>query len=101
MKIDLNGAYRAYTKSSATLPQQSEKSAGKSSRTSVGQMDSISISSEAAQKSEFDKLLHNTATEADAAVSPERLSSLRQAVQSGDYRIPTEKLAEAVLNAYV
>lgn len=101
MKVDLNGAYRAYAKSSVTLPQQGEKSAGKNNRPSAGQMDSISISSEAAQKSEFDKLLHNNAAEADAAMSPERLSSLRQAVESGEYHIPTEKLAEAVLNAYV
>lgn len=101
MKIDLNGAYRAYAKSSATLPQQSEKSAGKNSRPAMGQMDSISISSEAAQKSELDKLMHSAAAEADADISPERLSNLRQAVQSGSYHVPTEKLAEALLNAYV
>lgn len=101
MKIDLNGAYRAYAKSSTTLPQPGEKAPGKGSRTLSATTDRVSISSAAAQHSELDKLSHGIAAEADGAVAPERLAALRQAVQSGDYNIPTEKLAEALLNAYV
>lgn len=101
MKIDLNGAYRAYAKNSTTLPLPGDKAAGKDDRVSAGNIDRVSISSEAAQKSELDKLVHSAAAEADAAMSAEKLSQLRLAVQSGEYNVPTEKLADAVLDAYV
>ncbi|MEG2073172.1 MAG: flagellar biosynthesis anti-sigma factor FlgM [Angelakisella sp.] len=100
MKIDLNGAYRAYAKTNTAISQQGEKHSGKEKAAS-GNIDRVSISSEAAQKSEFDRLVHSAATEADTGISSARLSELRASVQAGTYNIPTEKLADAVLNAYV
>ncbi|MEG0541945.1 MAG: flagellar biosynthesis anti-sigma factor FlgM [Angelakisella sp.] len=101
MKIDLNGAYRAYAKNSTTLTQQSDRMPGKEERLPSGNLDRVSISSEAAQRSEFDRMVHSAAAEVEAGTPASRLGELKQAVQSGQYHVPTEKLAEAILNAYV
>lgn len=99
MKIDATGAYRAYAQNSLTQPQQErERAAAQPSR--EHKQDRVSISS-AAAKSDQDRMVYTVAAEVEAKGSPARLQELRQAVAAGQYKVPTEKLADALLSAYV
>lgn len=99
MKIDVNGAYRAYTKNNVVSTPKS-RDGQKEGRVSSAQQDRVSISS-AAHKNDIDRLVYSAAAEVEAKVSPARIAELKQAVGAGEYRVPTEKLAEAVLNTYI
>ncbi|MEG1686666.1 MAG: flagellar biosynthesis anti-sigma factor FlgM [Angelakisella sp.] len=102
MKIDATGAIRAYTRTPAVTPKAAQP---QEARPGMPQQDRIAISSaahqNAAQKTELDKLVRNTAAEVEASVSTARLDELRQSVAAGEYRVPTERLTEAILNAFV
>lgn len=99
MKIDVNGAYRAYAKNTAPQPAQ-DKSAGRGESRITVQQDRVSISS-AAHKNDIDRLVYSTAAEVEAKGSAARVSELRQAVAAGSYSVPTERLADAVLNTII
>ena len=101
MKINMNDAYRIYTKNSSLNPQMQEHRQRQDEKAPVGNVDTVTISSDGMRRSEIDKLANSVSLQVEATVSSQRLESLRQAVQNGSYRVGTEQLAEAVFRALV
>lgn len=99
MKIDATGAYRAYAQNALSQAQQ-EREKNAPQRGQEPKQDRVSISA-AATRSEQDRMVYTIAAEVEAKASPARLQELRQAVSAGQYQVPTEKLADALLSAYV
>lgn len=99
MKIEINSAYKAYAKNSVQQAQQ-ERAAQKNGKTENGQRDRVSISA-SAHRNDFEKTVYNAAAQLEAQASPARLGELKQAVQSGSYSVPAEKLADSILNTLI
>lgn len=99
MKVELNGAYRAYAQNSAVTPQNGDRRKAEEP-VAKGQQDRVSIS-QSAYKGELAQLAGTTASEIEQQVSTARIGELRQAVAAGRYHVPAEKLSEALLSAYV
>lgn len=102
MKINPAAAYQAYNRISEHTPALRrigltvEGGAAK-----AGNIDQIQISQEGARKVEADQLTRSIMSEIQTPASPERIESLRQAVQKGTYNIPTDKLVDAVIKHFV
>lgn len=97
MKIDVNGAYRAYTQQTATV--QAAKKQG--DKAAAATQDRVSLSTAAYSKSDLDRLAYSTAAEVEAKGSAARVSELKTAVAQGSYHVPSDKLTEAVLNTLI
>lgn len=77
--------------------QQKAISTGKSDENT----DKILISAEGAQKAEADMLVRAAVSHIERPADPERLLSLRQAVESGSYKVSSEDLADALIQRWI
>ena len=102
MKINPTAAYQAYNKISEhshaarRLGAASELPAQKAENT-----DRIHISPEASRPLEVEQLSRSILAEIREPASAERLESLRNAVQKGEYNVPTDRLVDAVMRHLV
>lgn len=102
MKINPTAAYQAYNKISEhthALRRSgivTELPAQKAENT-----DRIHISPEASRQLEVEQLSRSILSEIREPASPERLESLRSAVQKGEYNIPTGDLVDAMMRHFV
>ena len=101
MKIGPAAAFHAYNKAAeyTHTPRQAEfrleEPASRGEHT-----DRILISSEGTRKAEVDQLTKAIATEVYKPASPERLESLRTAVQNGTYYVATGDLVDAMMSRW-
>ena len=100
MKINPTAAYHAYNKISEHLrPARMEETAGQPVQT--GKTDQIQISPEAARSQEVEQYARTVTAELCRPASQQRLDALRTAIQNGEYHIPTEKLADAMMKKWL
>lgn len=99
MKLNPTAAYHAYNKiadhsaRAYRRPESfSERLAQKAEHT-----DQIQISPEGTRKMAADQLSRSIMAQIRESSSPQRLESLRTAVQEGSYHIPTSELVDAVM----
>lgn len=99
MKINPTTAYRTYRKvaESTHAPRPTETHLEETAYKN-GNIDQIQISPEGARKMEVEQLTRAIAADFHEPASPERLESLRTAVQNKTYHIPTGSLADAVMS---
>lgn len=102
MKISPTAAYQAYNK----ISEHSLSSRRPSGITDLPvqkaeNTDRIHISPEASRQLEVEQLSRSILSEIKEPASPERLESLRNAVQKGEYRVPTGELVDAVMRHLV
>ena len=102
MKINPSGAYQAYNKiskrsyaASRRQDYQAEDPAQKTENT-----DRFRISPEAARQREVEQLTSSIMSQIREPASPQRLDSLRAAVQNKTYNIPTGDLVDAVMKQW-
>ncbi|MBC8585801.1 flagellar biosynthesis anti-sigma factor FlgM [Youxingia wuxianensis] len=81
-----------YTHASRHMEQTQEEMAAKTENS-----DQIQISPEGARKMEAEQLSRAIAAELCRPASPERLESLRKAIQDKSYHVPTTDLADAIM----
>lgn len=96
MKINPTAAYQAYNKYGRT-PRRIGSVAGDSAAEKTGKTDRIQISQEATRQLEVEQLSRSILAEIREPASAERLEVLRNAVQKGEYNIPTGELVDAVM----
>ncbi|MEG2769315.1 MAG: flagellar biosynthesis anti-sigma factor FlgM, partial [Oscillospiraceae bacterium] len=60
-------------------------------------MDTVSISREGLEKSLTARLARSTANEIDNYATPEKLSALKQKIDSGEYNVSSSAVANAIL----
>jgi len=102
MKINPTAAYQAYNKISErsyTAPRRQDLR-GEAPVQKPGNTDQIQISPEAARQREVEQLTHSIMSQIREPASPQRLESLRTAVQNGTYHIPTGDLVDAVMKQW-
>lgn len=102
MKINPTAAYQAYNRISEhnrTLRRTGLMTEGGVPK--AGNIDQIQISQEGARKVEAEQLSRSIMAEIQTPASPERIESLRRAVQSGSYNVPTDRLVDAVIRHFV
>ena len=100
MKINPTAAYHAYNKISEHLrPVRMEETAGQPVQ--PGKTDQIQISPEAARSQEVEQYARTVTAELCRPASQQRLDALRTAIQNGEYHIPTEKLADAMMKKWL
>lgn len=94
MKIEGIFPRKIYAAKAAAVP----KAAGAGSAPSVGRgADSISISAAGAKSIGMTKAAQDIAREALQETSPERIERLKEAIQTGEYHIPVQAVADAIL----
>ena len=103
MKINPTAAYQAYGKISEYGRSSRRTGAAADVRPAPqpGKTDRIQISPEATRQLEVEQLSRSIMAEIREPASPERLESLRNAVQKGEYSIPTDQLVDAVMRHLV
>lgn len=101
MKINSPGLdhYQSYVKSVKSNDGPGAK--GKAKAAAAGNTDKVTISQGAAARAEAGRLASSLAAEVENTASPERIESLRQAVQDGSYSVPAEDVADAILDRLV
>lgn len=102
MKINPTAAYQAYNRISErnrTLRRTGLAAEGMAPK--AGNTDQIQISHEGARLVEAEQLSRSIMAEIQEPASPERIESLRRAVQSGSYNVPTDRLVDAVIRHFV
>lgn len=94
MRIENNRAIQFYqrTKAATTVKKEESGSALSSAKT-----DHVSISAEAVRKYELESAGQNIALDVENEASASRLQQLSAQIEAGEYRIPTESLADAIL----
>lgn len=102
MKISPTTAYKAYNKISerpyARSRRQDSQAEGQAQR--AENTDSIRISPEAARQREVEQLTNSIMSQIREPASPQRLDSLRAAVQNKTYNVPTGDLVDAVMKQW-
>ena len=102
MKINPTAAYQAYGKiSEYGHSSRRGGAAGAQAAPQPGKTDRIQISPEATRQLEVEQLSRSIMAEIREPASPERLEALRNAVQKGEYNIPTDQLVDAVMRHLV
>lgn len=99
MKLNPTAAYHVYNKI-AEHPARTYRRPESFSEHLVQKMentDQIQISPEGSRKMAADQLSRSIMSEIREASSPQRLESLRTAVQEGTYHVPTGLLVDAVM----
>ena len=99
MNINTN-IYKQYVKSggSRRCPKMQYTAPGK--QTAV-KTDSFSLSSEASMFKDCGRVIKSSVAEITASASEDRINSLRQQVKNGAYKIPSDKIAGAILDRIV
>lgn len=74
-------------------------------KTSAGKLtsaktDKVTISGDGAARAEISRLASSIAAEVDSPASSERIDGLRQAVEQGTYNVPSEDIADAMLDIF-
>ena len=103
MKTNPTAAYQAYNKISDyghTLRRTGAAGETPAAEKS-GKTDRIQISQEATRQLEVEQLSRSILAEIREPASAERLESLRNAVQKGEYNVPTDRLVDAVMRHLV
>ncbi len=59
--------------------------------------DTISITGEASSSLELKKVTDGISRSVNDSVSPQRLAELKGQIESGEYRVPTDKLVDAIM----
>jgi len=102
MKISPTAAYQAYNKiSEHTAAARRTASVSELPAPKAENTDRIHISPEASRQLEVEQLSRSILSEIREPASPERLESLRSAVQKGTYNVPTGELVDAVMRHFV
>ena len=102
MKINPTAAYQAYNKISEHTPASRRYGGTASLPVQKSEnTDRIHISPEASRQLEVEQLSRSILSEIREPASPERLESLRAAVQRGEYHVPTGELVDAVMRHFV
>lgn len=99
MKINpslVSNIYKANTPAEIT----GEKGAAVVTTAAAAKTDTVVISRQGASLRETSRVVQTIARELDQEPSTERLEQLRQAIGKGEYRVPTEQLAKAILGVY-
>ncbi len=96
MKINPTAAYQAYNKY-GRAPRKVGPLGEIPAAEKAGKTDRIQISQEATRQLEVEQLSRSILAEIREPASAERLESLRNAVQKGEYNIPTGELVDAVM----
>lgn len=103
MKINPTAAFQAYNKiterSHAALRRQ-DYLRGEAPVQKAENTDQIQISPEAARQREVEQLTHSIMSQIQEPASPQRLESLRTAVQNKTYHVPTGDLVDAVMKQW-
>lgn len=101
MKINSPGLehYQSYVKSVKSGEAPGAK--GKAKTGAAGNTDKVTISQGAAARAEAGRVASSLAAEVEGAASPERLETLRQAVQDGSYDVPAADVADAILDRLI
>lgn len=96
MKINAAAAYQYYK---AYMPSSAgEQQVSAVRRETPGKTDVVSISGDASQRSPLARLAQDISAQLETSVSPSRIQSLRTAIENNEYRIPSEVLADSMLN---
>lgn len=102
MKINPATAYQAYnkvTEHTHTTPRRPELRPEVAAQ-KAGNTDQIQISPEATRQREVEQLTQSILSQIREPASPQRLESLRTAVQNKTYHIPTGDLVDAVMKQW-
>lgn len=102
MKINPTTAYQAYNKITGSSYAVSRRldSSGEEQVQKVENTDRFLISPEAARQREVEQLTNSIMSQIREPASPQRLDSLRTAVQNKTYHIPTGDLVDAVMKQW-
>lgn len=102
MKINPTAAYQAYnkiTERSYAVSRRQDLS-GEEQVQRIENTDRFRISPEAARQREVEQLTNSIMSQIREPASPQRLDSLRTAVQNKTYNIPTGDLVDAVMKQW-
>lgn len=102
MKINPAAAYQAYnkvTEHNHSTPRRPELRVQAPAQR-AGNTDQIQISPEATRQREVEQLTQSILAEIREPASPQRLDSLRTAVQNHTYHVPTVDLVDAVMKQW-
>ncbi|MDL2327148.1 flagellar biosynthesis anti-sigma factor FlgM [Ruminococcaceae bacterium OttesenSCG-928-A11] len=67
----------------------------------AGRSDKVTLSEQAAARAGISRLASAMAAEVEGGASAERIEELREAVQSGDYNVSSEDIADAILDVKI
>lgn len=96
MKIEGIFPRKIYAAKAAAAP----KASGVGSAPAVGRgADSISISAAGAKSMEMTKAVQDIAREAVQETSPQKIARLKEAVQTGEYSVSAQAVADAILRS--
>lgn len=84
----------------ANTPAESRGEKAAPSTAAGAKTDMVFISRQGAGLSEVSRLTQTIARELDKEPSAQRLEQLRTAISKGEYHVPTEQLASAILGVY-
>lgn len=74
---------------------------GKAVEKAFGRADKVTLSEDAASRAELSRFATALSGEVESTASPERISELTEAVQSGSYHVASGDIADAILDLKV